>query len=692
MCMPKVEADTQVSYNVNRGAKNLMKKLPITLIILGIFLFIISPVERTLAQERPFTFEPAPCPYEGTDFGLVVISPEDSGFECGYVTVPERHENPDGPTIRLPVSILRASGLITKPDPIFLAQGGPGGSAFEIFSLTVPNTDIAQERDLVIFNQRGTPFTEPDLTCTENYELLPELLPLSVAEAEGREYEGLTACYERLVQEGVDLSAYNSVQNAADVDAIRQALGYDEINFYGVSYGTLLGLHLMRDYPDNLRTVILDSVVPTDLNFLELTPQNENRTYDLLFEFCNSDPTCSELYPNLEERTFAVIADLNENPVTIPVRDTETNTTHDTWINGDGLMDIFFQAFYIGDMYAMFPKIIHDLEAGDTFFLQELLSFIISDRSFSEGMYYSVICSEDADIDPAAADLTGLRPQIADGAEGDLGSYLEACDIWQVDTLDDFVDDPVTTDIPTLLLSGQYDPITPPSFAEVADASLPNAYNIVDPYATHGVAFEHECIDQVVNDFLNNPNQAPNTRCLDLLTPTDVIPPNVATVPSLAKLAIFDRAYLIQTGIAAVLLLTVLSAYLIWFVSWLINLGKTDKPERSTEEKRIGWISKLLVLSFGALAVIFVMALTGFVADVLFSNITYLTLYVLPATAKPFLAIPFVLLLLAIGILIITVFVWRNQSKSVWSKLYYSLVAICAVSYVAILGIHGFLF
>lgn len=668
-----------------------MKKT-FTLITLATLLTIFLPTSNILAQERPFTFEPAPCPYEGTDFGLVVLSPEDSGFACGYVTVPERHENPDGPTIRLPVSILRASGSNTKPDPIFLAQGGPGGSAFEIFSLTVPNSDVALQRDLVIFNQRGTPFTEPDLSCTENYDLLPELLPLSVEEAEGREYEGLTACYERLVQEEVDLSAYNSVQNAADVDAIRQALGYEEINFYGVSYGTLLGLHLMRDYPDNLRTVILDSVVPTDLNFLELTAQNENRVYDLLFDYCANDATCTEQYPNLEERTFAVIADLNENPVTIPVRDTETNMTHNTWINGDGLMDIFFQAFYIGDMYAMFPKIIHDLEAGNTFFLQELLSFIISDRSFSEGMYYSVICSEDADIDPTAADLSGLRPQIADSAEGDLGSYLEACEIWQVDQLDDFVDDPVTADIPTLLLSGYYDPITPPSFAEVADASLPNAYNIVDPYATHGVAFEHECIDRVVNDFLNNPNQAPNTRCLEQLTPSEVVPPNAASVPSLAKLAIFDRAYLIQTGIAAVLLLIVLSAYLIWFVSWLINLGKTDKPERTAQEKWTSRLSKLFVLGFGALAVTFVAALTGFVADILFSNVTYLTLYVLPASAKPFLAIPFLLLLLAIAILVITVFVWRNNTKSVWSKLYYSLVAICAVGYVAILGYHGFLF
>ena len=199
-----------------------MKKIiTIAFICLGIFIFVGLPLESVMAQERPYPFEPTPCPFEGTDFGLVTLSPEDSGFECGMVTVPERHENPDGPTIKIPVAILRASGINAKPDPLFLAQGGPGGSAFEIFSLMVPNTIIAQERDLVIFNQRGTPFADPHLTCTESYDLIPELLPLSSEEAEGREYEALIACYARLVQEGIDLSAYNSVQNAADVEAIR---------------------------------------------------------------------------------------------------------------------------------------------------------------------------------------------------------------------------------------------------------------------------------------------------------------------------------------------------------------------------------------------------------------------------------------------------------------------------------------
>ncbi len=659
-------------------------------ILITIFILILLPTPNAAAQERPYPFDPAPCPFEGTNLGIVTISPEDSGFQCGYVTVPERYENPDGPTIRLPVAILPA--VNAKPDPLFLAQGGPGGSAFEIFSLTVPNTIIAQERDLVIFNQRGTPFAEPDLSCTESYDLLPELLPLSHDDAEDRQYEALTACYQRLVQEGVDLSAYNSVQNAADVDAIRQALGYEEINFYGVSYGTLLGLHLMRDYPDNLRSVILDSVVPTNLNFLERVAQNENRVYDLIFATCTADPTCAQQYPNLEERTFALIADLNENPITIPVRDTETNQTYDTWLDGNSLMEVFFQAFYIGDMYAMFPKIITDLEAGNTFFLQELLSFVISDRSFSEGMYYSVICAEDADIDPSNADLSGLRPQIADSVESDLASYLEACAIWQVDTLDDFVDDPVTADIPTLLLSGQYDPITPPTFAAVADASLPNAYNVVSPYATHGVAFDGPCINQITNDFLNNPQQEPNTNCLDQLTPTKVIPNNVVQLPMLAKLAILDRAFLIQTGIAALFLSGVLTAYLVWFIRFLTQIGRKDKPERSPQEKRISRLSKLLVLGFGALAILFVTALTGFVADVLFSNITYLTLYVLPATAKPFLAIPFLLLFITIGILVLTLFVWRTQTKSIWSKLYYTFLAFCSVGYVAILGYHGFLF
>jgi pimeloyl-ACP methyl ester carboxylesterase len=252
------------------------------------------------------------------------MSADNLGFECGYVTVPEEHANPDGPTIRIPVAILRATGTNPQPDPLFLAQGGPGGDAFELFSFYLPQSSLLLDRDLVVINQRGTIYAEPDLRCTEITDGMGEILSLPLAAGTDRYNELLQACYQRLENEGVNLSAFDSVENAADMEAVRQALGYDDINFYGVSYGTLLGLHFMRDYPDHLRSVILDGVVPTSSNFIASLPDNETRVYAELFNACASDAVCAAAYPNLEARYQAVVDQLNANPKTVTLIDPET--------------------------------------------------------------------------------------------------------------------------------------------------------------------------------------------------------------------------------------------------------------------------------------------------------------------------------------------------------------------------------
>ena len=252
-------------------------------IVLGLLVVLVSVWgERVWAQEQPvlnlpqepFTFEPTECMFTGIEAGAMSMSADMLGFECGYVAVPEEHANPEGVTIRIPVAILRATGSNPQPDPLFLAQGGPGGDAFELFSYYLPQSSLVNDRDLVVINQRGTIYAEPDLRCTEIAEGMGELLSMPTDSGTERYNELLQACYQRLENEGVNLSAFDSVENAADMDAVRQALGYDDINFYGVSYGTLLGLHLMRDYPDHLRSVILDGVVPTSSSFIASLPEN----------------------------------------------------------------------------------------------------------------------------------------------------------------------------------------------------------------------------------------------------------------------------------------------------------------------------------------------------------------------------------------------------------------------------------
>ena len=154
----------------------------LTVILFSLFALLLVPAGRAAAQDEPGTFIPSACMFEGIDLGLATLDGESLGFECGYVVAPVRHAEPDGPTLRLPVAIRRAAG--GAPDPLLLAQGGPGGDAFEVYSLLAPSTPFAADRDIVIFNQRGTPYAEPDLSCPETEAALRDILAADAEEGD----------------------------------------------------------------------------------------------------------------------------------------------------------------------------------------------------------------------------------------------------------------------------------------------------------------------------------------------------------------------------------------------------------------------------------------------------------------------------------------------------------------------------
>ena len=653
-------------------------------------------VENVAAQERPFTFEPSACMFPGVEAGAMSVSADDLGFECGYVTVPEEHANPDGPTIRIPVAILRAAGSNSQPDPLFLAQGGPGGDAFELFSFYLPNSSLVLDRDLVVVNQRGTIYAEPDLRCTEITDNMGQLLGMPLEPGTEDYNELLQTCYQRLVNEGVNLSAFDSVENAADMEAVRQALGYDEYNFYGVSYGTLLGLHLMRDYPEHLRSVILDGVVPTSSNFIASLPENENRVYDELFNACANDPVCVAEYPNLESRYQAVIDQLNADPATLPLTDPDTGEKAEALLDGVTFVNVMYQLLYFPEAYAMFPKLVANAEAGDFAFLERMWPLFAFDRTSSYGMYYSVVCAEDGNFEPTATSagsvqaVSTYRPFITDKLENELQSYLDACALWPVEMLPASVDDPVVSDLPVLLMSGRFDPITPPAFAEEAAQTLSNSTHVIDPWASHSIAFNDDCVDRIMDDFLANPAQSPDASCLAVKQPVDFVPADAITVPLLGPMGQLDSGLMGQIGFSALLLLAILFAIPVWFVVWLIQSGKSNRRLLTSQEKRLRRVGRLLVVAFGFIGVLFASALTAVLFIPLIEASPMASMLAVSGSSWPIFAAAWLLVLLAMGMVVTAVFTWR-QDWSVWGKLYYSFLTVCAVGYVVMLGVNGLL-
>ncbi|MCA9980095.1 MAG: alpha/beta fold hydrolase, partial [Anaerolineales bacterium] len=455
---------------------------------------------------------------------------------CGTLTVPERHSQPDnGREIALSVVVIPYTGADRQDDPLIFAQGGPGGSTIDLFADNILSDGnfLNNPRDLILFDQRGTLNTSPDLFC------LTEELALTDAYAEQRTtaeedlalyLAAMVECRARLEAEGVDLSAYNSIENAADVQALRLALGYDDFNFYGVSYGTLLGLNLLREFPEGVRSVVLDAVVVPQEPFIARTAVTGDRAFDALFAACSADAECAQAFPNLEADFYDLVAKYNETPLRVPITDPETGKTYLIYYDGDALMGTLFGNLYATFMLPYLPYLVQAIEQGDYGFLSADLGLRVFDRTFSSGMYFSVVCAEQGWVDGQVVVEGEIDPAVVASEQEGLDSVLAICREWEIPLLGEQVRQPVQSDVPALLLSGEFDPITPEQNALTVLEGLSQGQALTFPSAGHGVVFDSACARDVMADFVNDPTAVVNSDCLadtpplDFLTPAEVLP------------------------------------------------------------------------------------------------------------------------------------------------------------------------
>jgi pimeloyl-ACP methyl ester carboxylesterase len=434
------------------------------------------PANPVRAQNAGPLFEPAGCQFE---------IPSGQEVECGFLTVPEDRSQPDGPTIRLHVAIFASHSANPAPDPVVYLSGGPGSNALETLPLAfnLRFDPFLGDRDFIVLDQRGTGYSEPALDCPEltdlTYDLIDEDPPIE--EEQARTVDAFTVCRDRLVEEGANLSAYTSAENAADLDDLRQALGYNEWNLYGISYGTRLALTIMRDHPDGIRSVILDSSYPLEVSLYETLAANTDRAFNALFEGCAADPACSEAYGDLNNEFYGLVDQLNAEPVTIPITQPYNGETYEMLTNGDVLMDFLFQSLYATEVIPLLPKIISDVAAGDYSIFGRLMGAYLAEQEYiSIGMHYAVRCGEEVSFDTpeALAHVTDNYPKLHDYFERNLWdqTVFTICDLWGVDDADPIENEPVSSDIPTLVLAGEYDPITPPVWGEMVAANLSQSF------------------------------------------------------------------------------------------------------------------------------------------------------------------------------------------------------------------------
>jgi pimeloyl-ACP methyl ester carboxylesterase len=647
-------------------------------------------------------FEPSNC-----TFKYAAQITQGRNIQCGYLVVPETYENASGPTIRLAVVVFKAANSGSASDPLFMLQGGPGGSTIEIYTQLLPlYPQFWRDRDVVLFDQRGTLYSQPALMCPEYDKMVLDTLDVKLSDEESNKafQDAMRACRSRLAGEGINLGAYNSRESAGDVDALRQVLGYAKIDLYGVSYGTLLAQHVMRFYPGGLRTVILDGVVPTNVNVFNNIPRLENRAFEALFSACSADTECNQNYPNLRQVFYDTVDRLNANPVHIQLTDPDTNKTYASLMDGDSLIGSIFQMIYMTELVPFLPRTIYDARAGKFDLIERIMSQLVFDRSTSYGMYYSVNCSEDGDVTPNPDDLKNLPPEIVNVEKNNVEYYLQTCATWNVPALGSVMDEPVKSDIPTLLLSGQFDPVAPEEYAKDVASSLPHSYSFLFPWGGHGSVGTNECANTILLEFLNNPSSAPDASCItthgniQFMTPSSLI--HLPVVPELVNLALsLQGSRLVELVVYFVALFLLLTALGIYPLVWLVRLGRRSSADSAsalsgaavrTHRPRLYRVAPWLAAGAGLAIFVFTLVVVGVIFNMIATNDPrYLA--GLPGSARPVFVLPLLAALLTMFLIAAALVAWARRAGSTWGRLYLTLVTAAAVACLVVLGSWGML-
>ncbi|MFQ5555746.1 MAG: alpha/beta hydrolase, partial [Acidimicrobiia bacterium] len=286
---------------------------------------------------------------------------------------------------------------------------------------------------------------------------------------------------------------------------------------------------VMRDHPAGVRSVILDSTYPIAADIMSESPANLNRALGTLFSACANDQACRTTYPDLEARLFRLIDQLDADPVGFTARDFLSGEQYDVLLDGTGLLGTVFQGLYSEDVFPQLPQLIEDLEVGDTVIASLLTSNdIVNAQFFSFGMHLSVQCREEVPFTSAAAIDAGLEPypRLTDLFDESINlstPVFEVCDLWQSGTADPLENAPVESDIPTLVMAGSFDPITPPDWGLQVATSLDNSAFVEFPTLGHGTSVAGECPVEIALEFVNDPGAEPATGCIRSMDPVPFV-------------------------------------------------------------------------------------------------------------------------------------------------------------------------
>jgi pimeloyl-ACP methyl ester carboxylesterase len=437
----------------------------------------------------PASLPLAPCQIHDLA-GIAVYS-----AECTDLAVPENPANPGGRQIKLRVARVPAINRRKDPDPLFLLAGGPGMAATTLYGNAAGAfARIHRNRDIILVDQRGTGSSNP-LTCEMDDEKL--------LTASDDELSSLTQRCLQSLSSRADVAYYTTSIAVQDLERVRKALGYQRINLYGGSYGTRVAEHYMRKFPQQTRAVILDGIIAPEQVLGPDTAIDAENALSALFERCVRDAACKEKFGNPAETYRELLARLSATPVTVTLADPTSGAPTTVELGRLHLGMVLRLSTYSSEQAALLPLALHLARHSENF--GPLAGqFLLTLRTYGEiaafGMHNSVICAEDVPrFDTVTIEREKLEATFMGPAQIDALKLV--CEHWPRGPVDADLHAPLKSSVPTLLLSGGNDPVTPPANGERVKAGLSESLHLVLPDLGHG-QIGAPCMDRVMAEFL----------------------------------------------------------------------------------------------------------------------------------------------------------------------------------------------
>ncbi len=572
----------------------------------------------------------------------------DSSIEWGYLTVPENWFNKDSNTVKIAVTVLKSKSG-SKGDAVVFLPGGPGGGATSGIQMWL-NHPIRENNDIILIDFRGTGYSEPRL-CPDLGELFMQILAGDYdfqEEVDQRVFVSL-GCRDELIQRNIDIWAYNSLNIAHDLNALKKSLGYDQWMLYGVSYGTRTAFEYAKQFPDDIKKMVLDSQVLPSGGLYDNNTSNFMRSLNILFKECKEDKACYEQYGDLEELFYNTIKDLNQNSLTIKVSP-EIVTSGTFTLNAQDFLLAVQQSLYDPMLYEVLPLMITEFSNRNESMVAALVDSMNNKLSLDYGTFYSVLCNETLPI--SSVEIFELQSsKFEKGVTQGISFYKSdyyVCDAWYDSKDSSKIHDKFSKDSiiqfqnPVLLISGEFDPVTPPENGELAKKYFANNKHVVIPNKGHAAGFWGKGKD-FISSFFTGPMTIETADTGALNEPQKFVS-GVVVNGGVNKFgtSIFRQDLLILIPYSFSLLIFLIGLFYVPIKVWRL-WKKCTPPE------------KLLYIGIWTVFLLSIIFTVGIVLSILETADTnfYILAFGIPNQYLPLLIIPYVVLTLLVVLLFI---------------------------------------